>query len=179
MVNEYVVLDDNYLAHHGILGMKWGIRRYQNKDGSLTEKGRKRYHVGRAMEDPEKYYKSGKAFDDQTRMYRDIRKAVRKERLFATKGKMMKEYKKIYGKDDYKTQYNLGKSAYDFKKKYRMGVGIGNNRSYGMLFNKANGQTAIDYAILAEVGPGPAKKHYKYTKKIIKSSLENIKDEKI
>ena len=29
--------------HHGILGMKWGIRRFQNKDGSLTAAGRKRY----------------------------------------------------------------------------------------------------------------------------------------
>lgn len=31
------------LVHHGILGMKWGVRRYQNKDGSLTAEGRKRY----------------------------------------------------------------------------------------------------------------------------------------
>lgn len=32
-----------YLAHHGILGMKWGLRRYQNKDGSLTPAGKTRY----------------------------------------------------------------------------------------------------------------------------------------
>lgn len=35
-------MDNNYLQHHGILGMKWGVRRYQNKDGSLTAAGRKR-----------------------------------------------------------------------------------------------------------------------------------------
>ena len=31
------------LCHHGIKGQKWGVRRYQNKDGSLTEAGKKRY----------------------------------------------------------------------------------------------------------------------------------------
>lgn len=34
-----------YLAHHGILGQKWGVRRYQNPDGSLTAAGKKRYAI--------------------------------------------------------------------------------------------------------------------------------------
>ncbi len=34
--------DNNYLQHFGIKGMKWGVRRYQNSDGSLTNAGKKR-----------------------------------------------------------------------------------------------------------------------------------------
>ena len=35
------------LTHHGIKGMKWGIRRYQNKDGTLTAAGKERYNTYR------------------------------------------------------------------------------------------------------------------------------------
>ena len=35
---------NDYLAHYGIKGMKWGVRRYQRKDGSLTSAGKNRYN---------------------------------------------------------------------------------------------------------------------------------------
>lgn len=37
---------ENHLEHHGVLGQKWGVRRFQNKDGSLTTEGKKRIYKG-------------------------------------------------------------------------------------------------------------------------------------
>ena len=40
------MVDDAYLVHHGIKGQKWGVRRFQNKDGSYTKEGAARYTQG-------------------------------------------------------------------------------------------------------------------------------------
>ena len=53
----YQVYNDEHLMHHGVKGMHWGVRRYQNSDGSLTSAGKNRY---------------------QKRTYKDIKKALRK-----------------------------------------------------------------------------------------------------
>ena len=52
-----------YLMHHGILGQRWGIRRYQNKDGSLTPRGRKR--LEQMGLDPDKYGSKTKSKSSQ------------------------------------------------------------------------------------------------------------------
>lgn len=63
---EYII-SNGELYHHGIKGQRWGVRRFQNKDGSLTSKGRKRYGSDKdsaKKEDPPKR-KSVKDMSDE------------------------------------------------------------------------------------------------------------------
>lgn len=39
----YVLIHSADIYHHGVKGQKWGVRRWQNEDGSLTEAGREHY----------------------------------------------------------------------------------------------------------------------------------------
>ena len=43
-MESFIIISDGELYHWGVKGQKWGVRRYQNKDGSLTPAGKKRYN---------------------------------------------------------------------------------------------------------------------------------------
>ena len=51
-MNDYLTLKELY--HSGIKGQKWGIRRFQNEDGTLTEAGKARYNQDGSRKNPEK-----------------------------------------------------------------------------------------------------------------------------
>ena len=74
---------DDYVAHHGILGMKWGVRRYQNKDGSLTPKGKARYKLGKNGELVKLTHKEKKARKRQIETLKKARVAAKQKQLEA------------------------------------------------------------------------------------------------
>lgn len=94
---EHSLYSSDYLVHHGILGMKWGVRRYQNKDGSLTSVGRRRYGYVEKQEE-----KSKTAITSLGRQYHAINAKVakseieRSDKVRSAKG-LYKKYHERFG----------------------------------------------------------------------------------
>lgn len=85
----------SYLIHHGIKGMKWGVRRYQNPDGTLTEAGKKRYD-----QVTKTYYGHTRDIDNEEkyRKERDIALEPYKKVSAKIDSEIREERDKVYGK---------------------------------------------------------------------------------
>lgn len=94
--------ETDYLAHHGILGQKWGVRRYQNYDGSLTSLGRKRR--GYSSDSVGKKIKS--AANDLKKSHQ-ARKEQKAKELEVTKRKARKEEAERQAKKAIQDEENL------------------------------------------------------------------------
>lgn len=108
----------NYaLQHHGIKGQKWGMRRYQNTDGSLTAEGRARYGYGTTaygISNNTGHRKAAKdALKAESKLEKRYNKAVKK-----SDPKLIKETKKeldTFRSNKNKTYKELGMSTKEIK----------------------------------------------------------------
>lgn len=120
--------NENYLAHHGIKGQKWGIRRYENPDGSLTEAGKARY--GRS----------------QRRSFRkSSNEAYRNAKSLVRSGKITKDSKQFTNakRDKIVSKYGTGKDLYNYLK----GNKTEKNSAIESSFRRRKGRTATKAAL--------------------------------
>lgn len=96
-MNDYEITDPYELTHHGVLGQKWGVRRYQNKDGSLTDAGRKRQSIGGAIKDYHAKAKRKKALQKARETRAANKEAAEKRQKLIDSGKL--SYKKMTTKE--------------------------------------------------------------------------------
>lgn len=71
----------NELQHHGIKGQKWGVRRFQNTDGSLTAEGKKRYSSNDYKDMLDKVEKADKLVGTAKERYKMIEKENYQKKL--------------------------------------------------------------------------------------------------
>lgn len=76
---------EHYLKHHGVKGQKWGVRRFQYKDGSLTPEGEKRYNDGSKSERKEAK-KALKAANKVASAYKSAGEALGQADYYRSKG---------------------------------------------------------------------------------------------
>ncbi len=125
------IYEDDYLKHHGILGMKWGIRRFQNPDGTLTLEGKQRYlnNSGKKDYSEEDYQnelsintgkngvKSDAFYEYQYKFFDDSFNDAYGHRFSdSEKKKQIKEWKlhdKLLGKLDPNHEYSSGENYRD------------------------------------------------------------------
>lgn len=101
----YQFARESDLKHHGILGQKWGVRRYQNKDGTLTNAGKQRYQAD--LEDAKRLGKTHANLEAKTRA---LRSGIKSGNQILVPTDVKADYKKTF--DEFINESNLMRTKY-------------------------------------------------------------------
>lgn len=145
MGNKFIITSDGSfiesteLIHYGIKGMKWGVRRYQNKDGSLTAAGKKRYDALTSAAD------KAKRFSDMARKdsERFNKKAEEVKSAQISDSQYKKAMRELFGNDANDAKYveieakNMGYDNSRQMAKEHLGIGKEGYEIYKAFANRA------------------------------------------
>lgn len=129
-----IYYEDNYLMHHGIKGQKWGVRRFQNPDGTFTAAGKARYYnsdgtLNEAGQKAQAKYEYKSKKRDIKKRYNEINKEFDKKKadnLFGFESGGVTARAKGHIKNEYERSKALNKldqEAMDAKRTYRQKTG--------------------------------------------------------
>ena len=155
------------LYHFGIMGMKWGVRRYQNYDGSLTQAGMKRYNTSKeAYDKADARYKKAKSdYKAARRSDNYSETTIKKGEL--TNARLNRKIAKAKLEKDYR-HLKQDKLADKGKELYSRGKTITGNRKVA----EALGTIGSVSIMAAQTGIGPAFVNGSYsTKKKVRNAL--------
>ena len=162
---------ENYLAHYGVKGMRWGVRRYRNYDGSYTKKGLKYFdESSKKYDEANQMYKSAKQWHKESKknghtylhnyetgetqkvyVTKDVVKQAKQARK-AAKQQMKADYKQV--KKDYKA--DKGKAL------YQSGKTIGSNNDLISKIGSVSAGAILASKYLSDSGYGDLAKYSFY-----------------
>ncbi len=156
------------LAHHGIKGQKWGVRRFQNEDGSLTPAGQKRYGGFKDYDSGVRERLIEADLDYRGKSRREQRTAAKRGKALQDKAREIDYNSKKVEQDEYEAYRSKNRSKYDSEYKLDQDAA-----KYATTKGQKYALDALD-----KLGPTAAKDIYAYnteqTRKAVGVAIGNL-----
>lgn len=131
-INNYIITPDgNFISedelyHYGVLGMKWGVRRYQNKDGSYTKRGMERYRQAEsAYDSAKKNYNDAKNGGNAAQI-KSAKRSMRsaKKKMNSAYERLSSDYRADKGRELYSKGKTISGNTIDRRRAQAVALGV-------------------------------------------------------